>query len=259
MTAQVGDHTMTNGTLKSRPVRDSRQENSVAMPIRIALAATLALTLAGCKTLEEGTRVAGWELTDPLQRHPILVSQQPETLNIAVPRGANGLSPSQRSDVLGFSHQARASDAGNSRLVIAAPSGSSNETAAITAVHEIGALLKENGYTEAEINIEPFDAAGASNPPVKLSFLRFVAEGPECGNFQTNLARDPRNLPAPNFGCASQKNLAAMVVNPADLLGPRNMDARPSERRSVTWDKYIKGESSGAQKSQDEQVETGGE
>ncbi|MGA7115826.1 MAG: CpaD family pilus assembly lipoprotein, partial [Hyphomicrobium sp.] len=154
---------MTTGTLKSRPVRDSRQANTVAMPIRIALAATLALTLAGCKTLEEGTRVAGWELTDPLQRHPILVSQQPETLNIAVPRGANGLSPSQRSDVLGFSHQARASDAGNSRLVIAAPSGSSNETAAITAVHEIGALLKENGYTEAEINIEPFDAAGASN------------------------------------------------------------------------------------------------
>jgi len=112
MTAQVGDHTMTTGTLKSRPVRDSRQANTVAMPIRIALAATLALTLAGCKTLEEGTRVAGWELTDPLQRHPILVSQQPETLNIAVPRGANGLSPSQRSDVLGFSHQARASDAG---------------------------------------------------------------------------------------------------------------------------------------------------
>ena len=71
----------------------------------------------------------------------------------------------------------------------------------------------------------------ARRPPVKLSFLRFVAEGPECGNFQTNLARDPRNLPAPNFGCASQKNLAAMVVNPSDLLGPRNTNARPSERR----------------------------
>lgn len=247
---------MTTRSLKSPPVRDPRHANTVALSVRLALAATLALSLGGCKTIEEGTRVAGWELTDPLQRHPILVSQQPETLNIAVPRGANGLSPSQRSDVLGFSHQARASDAGNSRLVIAAPSGSSNETAAITAVHEISALLKENGYTEADINIEPFDAAGASNPPVKLSFQRFVAEGPECSNFQTNLARDPRNLPAPDLGCASQKNLAAMVVNPADLLGPRKMDVRPSERRSVTWDKYIKGESSGAQKSQDERVET---
>lgn len=250
---------MTTGTLKCRPVRDPRHANTVALSVRLAVAATLALSLAGCKTIEEGTRVAGWELTDPLQRHPILVSQQPETLNIAVPRGANGLSPSQRADVLGFSHQARASDAGNSRLVIAAPSGSSNETAAITAVHEIGALLKENGYTESEINIEPFYAAGASSPPVKLSFLRYVAEGPECGNFQTNLARNPRNLPAPDLGCATQKNLAAMVVNPADLLGPRNMDARPSERRSVTWDKYIKGESSGAQKSQDERVDTSGQ
>jgi pilus assembly protein CpaD len=259
MTAQVGDHTMTTGTLKSRPVHDSRHANTVAMSVRIALAATLALTLAGCKTIEEGTRVAGWELTDPLQRHPILVSQQPETLNIAVPRSAHGLSPSQRSDVLGFSRHARDGNAGNSRLIIAAPSGSSNETAAIAAVHEIGALLKEHGYTESDINIQPFDAAGASNPPVKLSFMRYVAEAPECGNFQTNLARDPRNLPAPNFGCATQKNLAAMVVDPGDLLGPRPMDARPSERRSVTWDKYIKGESSGAQKSVDEKVDTSGE
>lgn len=242
---------MTTGTSQSRPVR--------ARHLRLAMAAALTLTLAGCKTLEEGTRVAGWELTDPLQRHPIMVSQQPETLSVAVPRSANGLSPSQRSDVLGFSRAARASDAGNTRLIIAAPSGSSNETAAITAVHEIGALLKQNGFTENDINIEPFDAAGASSPPVKLSFLRYVAEAPECRNFQTNLAREPRNLPAPNLGCATQQNLAAMVVNPADLLGPRNMDVRPSERRLVTWDKYVKGEASGAQKTQDERVDTSGQ
>jgi pilus assembly protein CpaD len=223
------------------------------------VAAVIAIGMAGCRTLEEGTRVAGWELTDPLQRHPIMVSQQPETLNVAVPRNANGLSPSQRSDVLSFSRSAGASAAGNTRLVIAAPSGSANETAAIASVHEISALLQENGFTEQDINIEPFDAAGASSPPVKLSFLRYVAEGPECGNFQTNLARDPRNLPSPDLGCASQKNLAAMVVNPADLLGPRKMDVRPSERRLVTWDKYVKGESTGAQKSQDEQVDTSGQ
>ncbi len=65
---------MTTGFSKSRPVHDPRHASTVAMSVRIAVAATLALTLAGCKTIEEGTRVAGWELTDPLQRHPILVS-----------------------------------------------------------------------------------------------------------------------------------------------------------------------------------------
>lgn len=224
--------------------------------LRLALIGTAALVLSGCRTFEEHTRVAGWELTDPLQRHPILVSQQPETLTIAVPRGGHGLSPAQRADVLSFAQSARMSNQDNTRLVIAAPAGSSNETAAIAAVHETGELLRESGFTDPQINIEPFDAGGESAPPVRLSFLRFVAEGPECGNFQTNLAREPRNLPAPNHGCATQKNLAAMILNPADLLGPRKMESRTAERRLETWQKYIKGEASGAQKSNEERVET---
>ena len=234
------------------------KDRHIAVSVRLAAAALLTLSLAGCKTLDNGTRVAGWELTAPTQRHPILVSQQPETMNIAVPRGASGLSASQRADVLSFAQAARMSDAGNTRLVIQAPSGSSNEAAAIAAVHDAGALLRESGFTEANINIEPFDASGQSSPPVKLSFLRYVAEGPECGMFPVNLARDPRNLPAPNHGCTTQKNLAAMVLNPADLLGPRKSESRTAERRLETWQKYIKGEVSGAQKGEDEKVKTDG-
>jgi len=233
-------------------------DRHLAPSLRIAVAALLTVSLAGCKTLENQTRVAGWELTSPTERHPILVSQQPETLTIAVPRGANGLSASQRADVMSFAQSARMTDAGNTRLVIQAPSGSSNETAAIAAVHDAGALLKETGFTESNINIEPFDASGQSSPPVKLSFLRFVAEGPECRKFPTNLAHEPRNLPAPNHGCNAQKNLAAMVLNPSDLLGPRKSESRTAERRLETWQKYIKGEASGADKSADEKVQTDG-
>ena len=58
----------------------------------------------------------------------------------------------------------------------------------------------------------------------------------------------------PNLGCANQHNLAAMVANPADLLGPRSETARPSERRDVTWGKYVQGQSTGANKSADERV-----
>ncbi len=246
---------MTTTLSKSRPIRNRH----IAPPLRIAAAALLALTVAGCKTIEDPTRVAGWELTNPLERHPIMVSQQPETLTIAVPRGANGLSASQRADLISFAQAARMSDAGNTRLVISAPSGSANETAAIAAVHDAGAVLRDSGFTEANINIEPFDAGGESSPPVKISFLRYVAEGPECGKFPTNLAREPRNLPAPNFGCSSQKNLAAMVLNPSDLLGPRKMESRTAERRLETWQKYIKGESSGADKSEEEKIETDGQ
>ena len=45
-----------------------------------------------------------------------------------------------------------------------------------------------------------------------------------------------------NLGCATQRNLAAMVDNPADLIQPRGEGPAYSARRSVALDKYRKGE-----------------
>lgn len=42
-----------------------------------------------------------------------------------------------------------------------------------------------------------------------------------CGDFEDNLAYNPNNVHAPNFGCATQNNLARAVVNPRDLVEPR--------------------------------------
>ncbi len=206
----------------------SAKARSMRPATKLIAASLIALSLAGCKHGDDGTQVAGWSLVQPTERHPILVSQQPETMTVAVPRGTHGLTPAQRADVMSFAQSSRASDAGNSRLVIAAPSGSSNETSAMQAVQEIGDLLHEQGIPETLIAVEPFAAEGQNNPPVKVSFLRFVAEGPECGHWPTNLAREPKNLPMPNLGCATQKNLAAMVANPADLVSPRGSTARPA-------------------------------
>lgn len=54
------------------------------------------------------------------------------------------------------------------------------------------------------------------------------------------------NVPYPNLGCANQRNLAVMVANPADLLGPRTETARSSERRDQVWGKYVKGAATGS-------------
>jgi len=59
-------------------------------------------------------------------------------------------------------------------------------------------------------------------------------------------------LPYPDFGCATQRNFAAQVANPADLIGPRSMTPAAAERRDVVWGKYIKGESTISQKQADE-------
>lgn len=224
--------------------------------VHFLTAVLLAAGLAGCKYDEERGQVAGWTLVDPSQRHPILVSQQPQSMQIQLARGSATLSPHNRAELLAFADHSRASDAGNSRLVISAPSGGVNEVTTMQAVGQIRRLLSDNGISESSIAVEAYDAAGDRNAPIRVSYLRYVADAPECGSWPTNLAREPDNLPYPNLGCATQRNFAAMVANPADLLGPRTESDRAAERRDVTWGKYVLGESTVAKKSEDEKATT---
>lgn len=226
-------------------------------PLLIAVTAVAALA-AGCKHLDDETRVAGWSMTDATQQHPIMVSQRPAHLSVRVPRGSQALSPAQRAELLEFAQRFQATDAGNSRLVIAAPGGSANEASAMHAVQEIRALLEDHGFPASSISVEAYHAERGHEPPVRVSYLRYVAEGPQCGNWSTNLAREPNNLPYPNFGCTTQHNLAAQIANPADLLGPRTMTPRAADRREAVWDKYVKGTTTSSSKGEDEKVSTKG-
>lgn len=226
---------------------------------RLRAAKLLAISLAslgmvGCKTTDDPTRVAGWTLIDSSQRHPILVSQEPTTHLIRVARGAHGLTSSQRAQLMNFVDHFRATDSGNSRLVVTVPSGGANEIGAMYAVQEIRNILSDQGFGKSDISVEAYNAEGAGDPPIRVSYLRYVAEPPQCGDWSTNLAYEPTNLPYPNLGCAQQRNLAVMVANPADLLGPRSETARSGERRDQVWGKYVTGQPTGARKSVDERV-----
>lgn len=222
----------------------------------IAIVTTVAL--AGCSRDEQASRVAGWSMVDPAQRHPIMVTQQPTTLAIRVGRGSYGMSPHQRAQVVSFVERYRAMDAGNSRLVIEVPSGSPNEVASMQAVAEIRALLSEVGFRTTDINIEAVQAGGDAQAPIRISYSRYVAEGPECGKWPSNLASSDANLNYPNLGCANQANFAAMVANPADLVTPRGRTPRAGDRDHTVWEKYVKGESTISAKGGDEKVQTKG-
>jgi pilus assembly protein CpaD len=238
----------------SRLNRVSRKAGALRPGLAFLAVSAIALALTGCKHTDDPTRVEGWTLVDASERHPILVSQQPTTHIVKVPPGANGLSGGQRAQLLDFADHYRATDNGASRLVIQAPSGGANEVSSMYAVSQIRALLTDQGFAENMISVEAYDANGTREPPIRVSYLRFVAEPPPCGNWSTNLANEPMNLPHPDLGCANQHNLAAMVANPADLLGPRSETARDSMRRDQVFTKYINGQPTGARKSSDERV-----
>lgn len=237
----------------------STAPRATAAAVRRMLAAAAVastLTLIGCKTLDQAPQVAGWSVVDPSERHPILVSQQPSNLSLRVARGSAGMSPHQKAQVVDFLNRYRGIDAGNSKLVLAAPSGSPNEVAAMQAVAEIRYLIRESGFPEASVTVEAYHEERDPQPAIRLSYLRYVAEGPKCGRWTANTAEQSDNSSYANFGCATQQNFAAQVANPADLLGPRTMTPAAAERRDVVWGKYIKGESTISQKQNDEKSST---
>jgi pilus assembly protein CpaD len=210
--------------------------------------------IAGCEPREPMAQLAGWSTIDPSQRHPIMVTQQPAVLSLRVTRGAYGLTPQQRAQLLDFLEHFRAIDAGNSKLVIQTPNGTANEVASIEAVAEVRHLMLEMGFDQTSITVETYPAGRNQQPPVRIAHLRFLAQGPDCGVWPTNLAESYNGLNYPNFGCAQQKNFAAMVSNPADLLGPRTQTPSASEKRDTQWTKYIKGESTISKKQEEERV-----
>ena len=224
--------------------------------VRLAAASAVALLLTACKLTEEpGAHVAGWTVVDARQRHPIMVAEQPANLTLRVARGSDGLNPQQRAQVYDFINRYSARDSGNARIMISVPSGSANDVAAMHALADLRQLVRTFGIAEANIMVQPYPADGTREPPLRVSYTRFVAEAPDCGQWPTNLGDDPRNLPYPNFGCATQRNLAVQVANPADLIGPRTMQPGSSERRDTVWNSYVKGESTIAKKESDEKVQ----
>ncbi len=224
----------------------------------IAGAAALGLVLTACRAHESGDYVAGWSMIDPSERHPIIVTQQPSVISLRVDSAAYGLTPAQRAQAIRFIERYRTTDAGNGKLVIQTPGGTLNEVSAMHAAAELRHLMVEMGFDQTSVTVETYPGGRNQQPPVRVSHLRFFAEGPKCGDWPANLADSSSGLNYANFGCSNQRNLAAMVANPADLLVPRTETPAASERRDAQWQKYTKGQSTISQKLEDERVRVQG-
>lgn len=210
-----------------------------ARPLLTLLAVLVVATSAG-GCWQSPRFKSPFTLANPNERHPIAVRQGEVTLDLAVYPGASGLNQSQEYQVANFlaDYKSQSSD----RLLIRAPSGGANETAAMRAYDEVRRAMSSAGINPAAVALEPYFGNGDPAAPLRLSYLQFVAEAPDCPDWSENIGRDPQNMPWPNMGCATQRNFAAMVANPEDLLHPRGETPRPGERRDTVWSKYVKGE-----------------
>ena len=211
-----------------------------------SLAAVLlaGVVLAGCQSIS----ATHTTLTDQdyRRRHPILIAEQPEVMDIPVAMKAAKLTPDIDQSIHLFVNAYRASGTGYMNIQV--PSGSANEVAALTAARAVKHVVQRSGVAPSQIRVTPYQVDNkAWVAPVRLSFLTVKAVAPDCGIWPEDLGRPDTDKQFFNFGCAHQQNLAAMVHNPSDLIAPREMTPADGQQRSRVIENYRDGVDPSAQ------------
>lgn len=203
-----------------------------------ALAAGLAALLAAaCETQSAGVHMSDH---DYRQRHPILIAEEPEVLDIPVGMKAGELSPQIARAIHGFVADYRRN--GTGALTIQVPSASANETAAASAAHAARLIVLQAGVPPSHLRVAPFHFGDlGAVAPLRLSFLKIKAVAPQCGLWPEDVTPDASNGNYFNFGCANQANTAAMIADPGDLVAPRPMDPPSGARRAKVITDYAQG------------------
>jgi pilus assembly protein CpaD len=231
------DSTMTNRT----PV--GRFQTLRRLSALVALSATL-----GACTYVEGELATASVPNDYRLRHPIAIQETDRSIVIFVGQGRGGLSASQRADITGLARTW--SSEGTGTIVADVPVDTSNARAAASAFREVQATLAAGGVPSRAIKLRHYHPDDPRMlPTIRLSYPRMAAVAGPCGLWPEDLGPSilnpnyPENKSYHNFGCASQRNLAAMIDNPSDLVQPRSEIAADTARRSVAFDRYRKGNS----------------
>lgn len=219
-----------------------------AVTARALVLLALVLGISACTNLDQNGPL---DAITVKQAHPITVDTQAASLMINVAPDSVSLSNEDiaRLDAFAAHYKAR----GNGPMVMSIPTGAPNRGAASRAAAEVETRLDTLALGPNQVRLSHYRASGAaSNAPLILSFTQYVATPTACGNWSQDYAFNPNNLRSPNFGCATQNNLAAMVADPGDLIGPRGMDPADNQRRDTVLERYRRGETTQADRAEEE-------
>lgn len=223
------------------PIADRRA--AMRLALRTVFAIGFAALVCGCKTDQQITAAPDVP-TDYRLRHPISITEKDHTLQLFIGANRGSLMPAQRAELLAFGQTWKNEATGG--VIVDLPVGSSNEHSAADSLREIESILAATGVPPRSIAVRNYRVSGRVLATVRISYPRIAAQAGPCGvwpkDIGPSLNRDYfENQPNWNFGCATQRNLAAMVDNPADLVQPR-AETPPSEmRRTTVMGKYVQG------------------
>jgi pilus assembly protein CpaD len=206
--------------------------------------AGLAVLLGACTHTDEAVTAS---IPDDYRlRHPIAVQEADQSIVVFVGHARGGLSASQRADVMGLAqtwlHE------GTGAIIADLPTDTVNARAAADSLREIQALLASAGVPPRGLTVRRYTPQDPRQmATIRLSYPKISAIAGPCGLWPEDIGPSIKNKgyfenkPYHNFACSYQRNMAAMVDNPADLVQPRSETASYTTRRSTAFEKYRKG------------------
>ena len=208
--------------------------------------AGLSVALGACTTSGDVATTASVP-GDYRLRHPIAIEEADRSVVVFVGHGRGGLSASERADVMGLARTWVRE--GTGAIVADVPVDTPNARAAAAAFQEVRALLAAGGVPPRGVMLRhyhPDDPRAFA--AITLTYPRIAAVAGPCGLWPDDLGPSilnreySENKDYYNFGCAYQRNMAAMVDNPSDLVQPRSETPVYTARRNVAFERYRKGE-----------------
>ena len=218
---------------------------------RLALAGALiglAVTLGACQHTNDNSLAYVNAPEDYRQRHPIAVTEADRSIVVFVGRARGGLTADQRAEVMGM-----ASDwmrEGTGAVTVDVPVDTPNARAAQESLREIEASFAAAGVPPRALLVRKYHPQDPRQmPAIRVNYPKMTAIAGPCGvwpedvGLSINNKSYLENKSYYNFGCAYQRNMAAMIENPADIVQPRAETAAYTPRRNIAFDKYRKGTS----------------
>ncbi|MGB8817485.1 MAG: CpaD family pilus assembly lipoprotein [Rhizobiaceae bacterium] len=223
---------------KSKSGEQAASSSLKSGAVHLAIIASAMLFLPGCGMFQNRHHIEVGSIPDDYRtNHPISIAEQEEHLDVLVGASDRGISLAQRSVIEGFVAQYMANGSGPVQVML--PSHGTNAAAAKRVQSDVVAALRKGGVMSGHIitmSYAPPTSDGAN--PIRIAYRALAASTDKCGKWPEDLTQDTENKHYADFGCSYQNNLAAMIANPADLLGPRAVTQVDPAKRGNVIKKY---------------------
>jgi pilus assembly protein CpaD len=216
----------------------------MASRFNIVLTVLPLAALAGCMQTEEQIR---WSSRAQTQ---IIAEETTAELKIGTVVSGEKLGTPERQAVKQFAENYQ--QEGHGALIISRPSNGPDDVSAMRAAADARAVMLAEGIETTQIAEGTYDGTGARMAPLIISYRTYEASVPNCPDLsQVDFADTYSNSALPSLGCAVSVNLAAMIANPADLVGVQHMDPADLDRRMIVMTKYRNGEKTSSERNTD--------